>query len=295
MNQANTTPAADRVQLNIRDVQTIAYDILLVFDEFCKKHNLSYYLCGGTLLGAVRHKGFIPWDDDVDLFMSRPEYEKLIKICETESFGEDLVFACPENGRFMRPFARIYFTKTEVERKYYIKSSGPHTWLDILPVDGLPEGEDVRKRLYARRNRLNFMNFLTMWKPGTYFRKLMLMYNTVLYPFAMLVGVKRWCGMLDKLGKRVPFETAKTVGCVTAGRYGPGEAMPRDAYEIPATVTFEGREFKTMSCWKEYLTGIYGDYMKLPPESRRQPHLDYTTMSRADFDAFTDKHPELKR
>jgi len=285
----------DEVVLDIRDVQAITLDLLLLFDAFCKKHGLKYYLCGGTLLGAVRHKGFIPWDDDIDIIMSRPEYDRLLKLCAQNQsvFGADTEFACPENGGFMRPFARVYFTKTEVQRKYYDERSGKHVWLDILPIDGLPSDPKTLERLYKYRWHLNRLNCAVMWKVGRAARKLYVLKKWTYYPFARLMGLKFWCNQLDKLGRSRPYETFDTVGCLTGGRYGAGELMPKAQFEIPVKVSFEGHEFETMSCWEQYLTGIYGDYMTLPPENKRQPHLDYVTMRRADYDALRRKHPHL--
>lgn len=286
----------DEVVLDIHDIQALTFDLLLQFDAFCKKHNLTYYLCGGTLLGAVRHGGFIPWDDDVDVFMSRPEYDKLLALCAKNdgAFGPDTKFACPENGGFYRPFARIYNLKTHVQRKYNIPISGANVWMDILPVDGLPGDKESLEKLYKTRYYLNRLNFICMWKVGAANRKLNAIKNGIYYIAARPLGVKFWCRVLDKFGRKRPFETSDTVGCLTGGRYGIGEAMPRSAYEVPAYVTFNGREFPTMSCYKEYLTGIYHDYMKLPPVESRKPHLDYVTMTKADYAKVCALHPELK-
>lgn len=284
----------DEVVLDVLDVQAVALELMDQFDAFCKKYDLKYYLCGGTLLGAVRHKGFIPWDDDIDLFMSRPEYDKLVKICETEEIAPDTQFACLENGRFPRPFARVYNTKTTVQRKERVSASGPHLWIDILPVDGLPDDIEKRTRLYRLRWTINKYNWGALWKTGTGNRKKTILKRWKYCWLALLVGAKNWARLLDRIGRSRPFETSETVGCFTGGRYGAGEAMPRAAFEKSAKVTFEGREFETMSCWKEYLSGIYGDYMQLPPENKRVPHVEYAIMSRTDYQDLMQRHPNLK-
>lgn len=283
----------NEVVLGVRDVQALGLELLLAFDAFCKAHDLHFYLCGGTLLGAVRHQGFIPWDDDVDLFMSRPEYDRLVELMKTETLGEDLIFACGTNGRFDRPFARIYYQRTQVQRKRWKPCSGPHTWIDILPVDGLPSDPEALRKLYKLRIRLNHYNFTTMWIFGTGNRDLMVLKKIPDYILSRIVGAKRWCAMIDKLGRKRPYETSDTVGCLTAGAYGPGEAMPRSEYEIPTDITFEGHVFQTMSCYKTYLTGIYGDYMTPPPPEKRHPHMDYVTMMKTDYAALCRRHPEL--
>ena len=88
----------DSVALNLQDVQAVGLDILLKFDEYCKHHGLRFYLCGGTLLGAVRHGGFIPWDDDIDVFMARPDFDRLIELDRTEPFRGDYELACVPIG-----------------------------------------------------------------------------------------------------------------------------------------------------------------------------------------------------
>ena len=288
-----------QVVLNVRDIQMINLEMLDAFDAFCRKHGLPYCLCGGTLLGAVRHKGFIPWDDDLDVFMARPDYERLIEVCKSEPIAEGMTFACPQNGGFMRPFARIYFNCTSVWRRSFNEDSGSHVWMDILPVDGLPPESDKWEKLYFKRKMMDHFNMMTMWKIGNIARKL----DYIKKPLYFIIGchfrgrkggARYWCHRLEKFSKRYPFETSRYVACVSGGRYGAGEAMLREDYLKPATVQFEGRQLPAMGCWREYLTGIFGDYMTLPPEDRRYPHLDTVKMGLEDYRALIERHPELK-
>ena len=284
----------DEVVLDIRAVQAVAFELLADFDAFCQSHRLRYYLCGGTLLGAVRHRGFIPWDDDVDVFMARPDYQRLLTLAQADGFGPNRAFACAQNGGFERPFSRVYDLKTRVQRPYYKPCSGAHVWIDILPVDGLPEDPEKLKRLFRARTLLNRFNFNAMWIVGATEPGGSVLKRLMLYPIARAVGAKRFSAMIEHLALKRPYEDSARVGCLTGGRYGVGESMSRSAFEVPAKVTFEGREFETMSCWKEYLTGIYGDYMTPPPPEKRQVHMDYVTMRRGDYDDLCRRHPELQ-
>lgn len=287
-----------KVVLNVRDIQQINLEMLDAFDRFCKEHDLSYSVCGGTLLGAVRHKGFIPWDDDLDLFMTRPEYDRLTRICASGDIAPGMTFACPQNGLFMRPFARVYYNCTSVERRSFNADSGAHVWMDILPVDGLPPQKEKWPRLYLKRKLMDHFVMETMWNIGTFNRKK----DYIKRPLYFLIGCNFrgrkggrafWCKKLEDLGKRYPFDRSEYIACITAGRYGEGETMRREDYMRPATVEFEGRTLPAMGCWHEYLTGIYGDYMTPPPEHKRYPHLDLAKMGIDDYRALCERHPEL--
>ncbi len=286
--------AGETVTLNLADVQAVGLEILLKFDAYCRAHGLRFYLCGGTLLGAVRHQGFIPWDDDVDVFMARPDFDRLIALDRDDPIGDGFELACVANGKLPRAFAKLYFTPTRVVRPYFKPLGGPHVWIDILPVDGLPEDTRVYRRLLRLRNFLEKQNLVAMWKVGKGHRKKMILENAVRYPLARLFGPWRWARWMDALGRRRPYETSGTVGTLVSGRYGLGEAMPKARYETPATVTFAGYPFETMSCYREYLSGIYGDYMTPPPQNCRGRHISGVTMARADYDDLLRRHPELR-
>lgn len=113
-------------------------NMLIVFSNLCYKNNLKFYLAGGTLLGAIRHKGFIPWDDDIDVCMSRNDYEKLKLI--KEKINDVYAISEPKNY----PFLKFVNLSSIVDSKF--NDSEKHLWLDIMPVDGLPENiEEVEK------------------------------------------------------------------------------------------------------------------------------------------------------
>lgn len=131
----------------IDEIHKIELEILIAFDEFCKEHNLRYSLGAGTLLGAVRHKGFIPWDDDIDLFMLRSEYDSMLEIAKTESViaGRYRIIS-PYDEDMPYPFVKIIDIKTKVVEKG--KNTDFGLWLDIFPVDfcGNSKKEAEKKR-----------------------------------------------------------------------------------------------------------------------------------------------------
>ena len=104
-------------ELSSKDVKKVELDILINFDRFCKKNKLRYYLAGGTLLGAIRHKGFIPWDDDIDVCMPRPDFEKLIKIFP-DKYENKYILKSIKRDNFLYPFAKIINNKTKIDCEY---------------------------------------------------------------------------------------------------------------------------------------------------------------------------------
>ena len=157
-----------------------------------------------------------------------------------------------------------------MNRKY--TNINPYLWLDVSVEDGLPENDDELKHIYQIRDRYTKIIQLSNSKLGegkTLTRKIG---KIIAKPFARLYGDDRALKRIIELAKRYPYESSKYIGAITAGLYGVGERMKKSEYEIPVEVEFEGYKFQAPSCWDSYLTGLYGDYMKLPPIEKRIAH-----------------------
>ena len=255
-------------KLERREIQTRELAILLQVSDFCESCGMRYYLAGGTLLGAVRHHGFIPWDDDIDICMPRPDYERFVKTFRMDS--GNFIVASDLLGNWSAPFAKVLDTETEVESQFH--EDEKHLWVDIFPVDGLPQDIESVRMIYRKVSFLRRVYGLGHARLGEG-RKVVYKYlKYILKPLVRMYGVEKLSRKIEAIAQRYPYETADYVGAVTWGLYGVGERMLKSEYEKAVPVTFEGYEFPAMSCWDSYLTGIYGDYMTPPPPEKRQTH-----------------------
>lgn len=256
--------------LTSKEIKIRELNILLYFQEFCKKNNLHFYLSGGTLLGAIRHHGFIPWDDDIDVCMPRIDYERFIESYSNNN--QKYVLRSTKLGNFTAPFAKLVDTSTWIDSQFTLDDNNSQLWIDIFPVDGLPESVNDVKNIYKKCDFYRRIFLITDAKLGegkSAFHKYV---KYILKPFSVLYGKKRCAGKIEQVAKKYSYENSKYVGAITWGLYGVGERMLKSEFEKQVMVEFEGHKFPTFSCWDSYLHGLYGDYMQLPPVEKRKTH-----------------------
>ena len=251
------------------ELKRIELNLLIKFDEICKENEFKYFLCGGTLLGAIRHKGFIPWDDDIDVLMPRPDYEKLLKFYKENQVG-DIRFVSWKTGDSIYPFLKLVNIKTKVKEKYLDDKYATNVWIDIFPLDGMPDNDRIIERKYKK---IKFYKMLLMTaysesgKGATWYAKRI---KQLLIPLCKRMNVTKLCDKLNKIAMEYSIETSPFVGGFLWG-YGIQEKMPLEFLDC-VEVEFEGHKFPAPKCWDYYLKKLYGDYMALPPEEERRPH-----------------------
>lgn len=262
--------------LKLCEIQKIEFDILKRFADVCEKNNLRYYLCGGTLLGAIRHKGFIPWDDDIDILMPRPDFIRFQELSKNNIMGNDLKVCSSYLGNLNDPFCKIFNINTIMKKEYSEDSFDNHIWIDIFPMDGLPTSEKKVKRIFRKvavaraivrtiKVRMEISDQISKTK----FKAIM---KRISQPILRLIGSKRIVAYIDKLVQKYNFDDSYYVGGIAFG-YGPQEKMVREDYVPVVKVEFEGHFFNAPGCWDVYLRNLYGDYMKLPPKEKQVAHV----------------------
>lgn len=265
----------DLTNEQMEKLKNMELDILTEFISVCQKMNLRYYILYGTLLGAVRHGGFIPWDDDIDVGMPRKDYEQFIH--EGQSFFSKRYFvqSYSSDPEYILNFAKIRDSETtfiETGHKKFRINHG--IYIDVFPIDFYPEGK-IRQSLYAIKSKLlHFRMRSEFFNPDedeltkeNITKKILMAIAKLFYPSK------------DKALK-VREDHFKSVhhSSLWMNNNGPWgrnhELMPASYYGDGIAITFEGISVNAPVRYKEWLTHMYGDYMKLPPVEKRVTHHD---------------------
>ena len=259
--------------VSAEEIQRIQLSILRQFREFCSKHHLRFYLAYGTLLGAVRHKGYIPWDDDIDLMMPRPDYLKFIELFSASDQGCLEVLSVQNNRDYFATFAKIIDNRTIMFQEYgQVEKVEIGVYIDIFPMDGLPEKEEEIKAWYKKTTRLGTAYKLAIRKFSAPSSNPIKGIIKTLFsiPFRLL-GSYFFISRLEALGMTHAYDSSTWVACVTSDKE-IARRQPRQHLEDSVLVEFEGDMYPAPSEWDKHLTNLYGDYMNPPPENKRQEH-----------------------
>lgn len=268
------TECKNKKTLSLEEIKKKELEILISFSIFCKNNSLKYYLAYGTLLGSVRHQGFIPWDDDIDVFMPRPDYEKFIMLTGFNQIKENLetrLYRDCKNPNIY-PFVKLIDTNTVVFEKGKRKKDVSGLWIDVFPLDGYPKSKDEAVIIFQRYKKLRNIYDLAATNPWvsqkTLLKKII---KTFIAPLVKLYGIKRMCKKIEENAKTISYDASELVADFTWGDT--ADCFMRKSELEPAEeMLFEGHYFSVPSCWKNYLELNFGDYMTLPPEEERIPH-----------------------
>lgn len=253
-------------KLESKEIKEIEHGILKYVAEVCDRNNLRYFLSYGTLLGAIRHKGFIPWDDDIDIAMPRQDYDKLLKILRSSSDSKYKVLI-PGEADYFYEFAKVVDTDTEV-KELGLEESERALWIDIFPLDGLIKEDKLQTRFLKI---LHFFRVAAVYKsmpPSPGWAKVPLF---LFWKICRLIGWRYFLKLVINLSQKYKYEDCDYVG-YAASYPGKNKFIPKQFFSEVVEVSFEGKVYKAPKMWDAYLTMLYGDYMTLPDEDKRIGH-----------------------
>jgi len=267
----------DKNELSLEEIKKIELDILKDIHQVCENNGLRYYLAGGTLLGAIRHKGFIPWDDDIDIIMPRPDYMKFIKIYENEGDKKYKLISPYNNKNHLYTFTKVFDTRTvKIENGIdYDSDNIGGIEVDIFPSDGLPDNIKKSNNYFFRQKILfNFYTFSVLkYRKGKNVIKNIIK-NTII-SICKLFGKNRFIELINNMAMKYDFNNSKYIAVSVTPYYGKKERLEKDRFINPIKVEFEGYLFNAPENYDQYLSNLYGEYMKLPPEEKRITHHNY--------------------
>ena len=265
---------------NMELIHQVDLNIVKEFVQICEKHGLVYYMLGGTMLGAVRHKGFIPWDDDIDLGMPRDDYERFLEVADEDLPEQYKIVNYKTDPNYQYYITRILDLDTIVEEerigndKRFTNAS-----IDIFPIDGSPNNKVLRHLYYFRvlfhraLMSLCYKDSIDRKRPRKKGERVFLWIMERL-PVERMTTPYKQKEKIDKLLKKQKVEGSKYIGNIM-GAYRTREIVPKEFYGKGKMYPFEDMELRGMELADEYLTYTYGDYMQLPPENMRKTHFKF--------------------
>ena len=259
----------------LNEIKKIELDILDYVTEICDNNEIKYFLGGGTLLGAIRHKGFIPWDDDIDIMLPRMDYEKLMALLINNDTKYKLL-EYKHSDNYYYPFAKVVDSETKLIEKFAFKNDEMGIYIDIFPIDFLPDNEVEVHKLFKRKLMLDRLigavNFKQM-KCDSFKNIIKKILYLFLYPIVKIKKVNM--NLLNKInGLSLNVNKGSQVACIM-GRYAEKEIMPSNFIDEAISVDFEGKKYKAPKNYDDYLKKHYGDYMTLPPKNKQISEHDY--------------------
>lgn len=270
-------PRTDLKAISQQEHKRIMLEMMIEFADFCDKNNLTYYLDAGTLIGAVRHKGFIPWDDDVDLNMPQPDYDRLCELVKPTGgyINDHIAVDFPDNTLY--PYLKITDKRTLLIEFPDTNPMKVNVYMDLFPKYGIAKRSVSAKMLCKISELLGLIHWVNKYSVDAWQRPSQNLFKKAAAKIIKALTINpSWAAnvqnrLMHAYARRHPLETCEFVTTLTNGEY--HKLAPRNCFEGYTLLEFEGHMFKAPADFDTYLRCLYpGDYMQLPPENKRIHH-----------------------
>ena len=273
--------------------QKTIYGIFLKVADILKNNDIDYYANGGTCLGAIRHNGFIPWDDDIDITIKIEDYLKAIEILRRELPNEYSVRFFDSNNHYANVFFKVIDERTtcieEVDYKY--KDAYKGCFIDVMPISGMPDNFLKRFLFCKKINVYRILSEMRIYGTDALDLKWKKVLYPVLKPAFHFVPPNYYCRKWLEMLKKYPFEKCNYTGYVwwfDVARL----VYKKEVFGTPTPIKFEGTEMYCPEKWDDLLKQQFGDYMTLPPEDKRQPmHVGTLDLEHSYHEYASGKYP----
>lgn len=263
--------------MTLQEIQRVNLEIMIDIHDFCVKHGIHYSLAYGTLIGAIRHKGFIPWDDDIDIMMTRPDFERFSKEYQSEKgFKLSSVYS---DDTYIN-YTRVYDGRTLVICPGKAAKHDIGVWVDVFPIDAISDDNAISEDQFQRIR--HYTNLVMNWRAHLQAKELksvvrkvkssirllqMRLTNKGCFPF--------WHQQVINICKENTFGSTKRCSClvcVEANRDNNQAIFLTDWFRKSVVVPFEDQQFYIIADYDPVLKSIYGDYMQIPPKEKQVSH-----------------------
>ena len=259
-----------QIECSVEDIHSCVLDMLKYVDKICKENDIKWYLSGGSAIGALRHEGFIPWDDDADIMMPRKDYIRFLKVMKKQK-SKYKVGSLYSEKKWTFSFARVWDSETKVEYDN-LNEAETGMFLDVYPMDGLPKSM-LWTKIYYMRVKVCYVclnaAIRKRFKPEEKYINIKKIMGVIMRK----IGPERICRHIDNMAKKRSFETSEYVGCSVLCHYMEKERFRKKDFIEQRYVKFEDTTLPVPNGCEEYLKALYGDYMKIPDNIESEHHM----------------------
>ena len=248
--------------ITTHELRKIQIEILKSIHNYCQENNLRYSLAYGTLLGAVRHKGFIPWDDDIDIMMPRPDYEQFLKGYRGYNEFYQVQDYCTDHSYWFS-FAKVYDNRTILIEK----EAKNGVYIDVFPIDGVPNNAQEKERVEELLTKIICHDLRISSKSYLFKKNKLFNYLKYIIQNLRVPARKQIIDNIHFITKKFLYGSTSNAGIIFYDKF--QAIIPQIVYEEYKNIEFEGLTCKCISNTDLYLKTVYGNYMQLPPEEER--------------------------